>query len=262
MPTLPPEAPFASGGRAVRQKPLTHRHNAAEPSSNKICFRENVTRAFKIHQSKLKSIKEKSIAPKNTRGLKFLEDSISKSFHANESSKKIMEENAKLAKKLMRISAGRPTKQVAPGTATGGDKSVDLEASFDQTVGTSGSMAISTGGTATAAASAPTPASRSIPSVQSQLHALASAKTSARLRTQSRISRENLSILSRLNAVKPEYSTAKLLVQRVHEQKVLKLRSTDYTTGHIMPAEARFKESVLQVRGEENGARDERRETR
>ena len=63
-------------------------------------------------------------------------------------------------------------------------------------------------------------------------------KEMVRQRAAQKITRENEKILKRLKMLKPNYSAKKLAAARRREEKVLWLRQTDHTAGHLMKAPA------------------------
>ena len=66
--------------------------------------------------------------------------------------------------------------------------------------------------------------------------ALSQLKRQARDRKADQISRENDLILKRLQQLKPNYSANRLAKTRRREEKILWLRHTDHTAGHLMKA--------------------------
>jgi hypothetical protein len=146
----------------------------------------------------------------------------------------------------MKISRGRPPERA------GAPPSLDpLEASADMSAALASAASLESPSLAGPSLAGPSLAgpskglSATAPSKLTALESLASAKDSARRRKSEKISRENLLILKRLNAVKPEYSAAALARQRRREKTVLRLRATDHTAGHIQPGAAPTRKSRM-----------------
>ncbi|GMH75896.1 hypothetical protein TrLO_g14911 [Triparma laevis f. longispina] len=209
------DLPFTSV--KIKAKSLTYMHNREAPFTNKICHRENVDRGFKIHKEKLKRIRKAKPTAQTMKPMKFLEDAISKSFKASEENKQIMRENQALVKKLMRISGKREE---------GGNTSMNTSvlSQSGSKVGSSLAMASEANTTTTKPKLFSSTSGPDLKKFQAQ----------RRQRIASKISRENLAMLKRLNAVRPEYSVSTLRKQRKKESTILKLRRTNYTVGHIL----------------------------
>ena len=140
---------------------------------------------------------------------RFLEDAISKSFKAQEENKQIMRENQALNKKLTKIAGKQPSVKHSISV-------LSLPAE--------GSTMADTVVSAVKQASMSSTAGPDLRKFQDQ----------KRRRDAERISKENLAMLRRLNAVRPEYSVDALRKQRKKESTILKLRRTNYTVGHIL----------------------------
>jgi len=189
-------------GTKIPPKLSTTFHNSEAPFSNKICHHENINRAMRIHKGKLKTIKAISSSPYKyeIKSHKFLDESISKRYKAKEHSEQIFRENMQLLKKLSKLKNPLSSPQ--------------------STVSLSQTAALPTN-THTTDKLTPGPKLKKL-------------KEEKRKRDSERISKENLIILKRLQAVRPEYSAEKFRKSQKSHHQCLKLRRTDYTAGHIV----------------------------
>ena len=73
-------------------------------------------------------------------------------------------------------------------------------------------------------------------------------KRAHRARAADQISRENVQILKRLQMLKPNYSAKSFARSRRREEKVIWLRHTDHTAGHLMKAPRSRAGDLLEAR--------------
>ncbi|CAM9852670.1 unnamed protein product, partial [Ectocarpus fasciculatus] len=200
-------------------------------SGNTLCHKNNVERKQAIHENRLASVKA-SLSLSTPLRMDFMDKRLSKNFHARRHHELVVLQNRKILRALEEIHSRSSTVAAVGATnpaAEGG--SIVVPASSDGEKLGSSSAPVSWKKSKGLSASATNAVESS--SSGKKLNSLLARRRNVKAAL---VARENQKMMERITRSKSLYSKEKMRQHRVCHKRILRLRKTDYTAGHLLAA--------------------------
>eukprot|EP00903_Cladosiphon_okamuranus_P006391 g6256.t1 len=216
----PTVGPGNSAPTVYRRQPV----NKEPLSGNTLCHKNNVERKHAIHEHRLASVKA-SLSLNTPRRMDFMDKRLSKNFHMRRHHEQVVHENLKLLRALEEIHSR--------SSNTGPDNLAGGRGGAASGGGDGGLGGASTGPVSLKRRKGVQSSSAGRSCSRKKLSSLLARKRNVKAAL---VARENQKMMERMTRSKSLYSRDKMRQHRVRHQRVLRLRKTDYTAGHLLVA--------------------------
>ncbi|CAB1107305.1 unnamed protein product [Ectocarpus sp. CCAP 1310/34] len=200
-------------------------------SGNTLCHKNNVERKQAIHENRLASVKA-SLSLSTPRRMEFMDKRLSKNFHARRHHELVVLQNRKILRALEEIHSRSSTVAAVGATNPAEGGSMVVPASSDgERLGSSSAPASWKKSKGLPSASATNAGESSCSS--KKLNSLLARRRNVKAAL---VARENQKMMERITRSKSLYSKENMRQHRVCHKRILRLRKTDYTAGHLLAA--------------------------
>ncbi|CAN0049584.1 unnamed protein product, partial [Ectocarpus sp. 4 AP-2014] len=200
-------------------------------SGNTLCHKNNVERKQAIHENRLASVKA-SLSLSTPLRMEFMDKRLSKNFHARRNHELVVLQNRKILRALEEIHSRSSTVAVGATNPAAEGGSMVMPASSDGERLASSSAPVSWKKSKGLPSASATNAGESSSSGK-KLNSLLARRRNVKAAL---VARENQKMMERITRSKSLYSKEKMRQHRVCHKRILRLRKTDYTAGHLLAA--------------------------